>query len=331
MNIVSRSLEQTDLEIPEDKFYSHTYSPPPSPPLYLNPHPTPQSTTRFESYRPRDKLSSFKLSNMSTSTDRQLCSQSKNAPHSTTLPEPPQVAISTAPGILQSDLSPPPLNEPNLSFVEEEEESNLADTSFAFEADQVNQMPTNWTLGSPMLIGPSPKVFVALGTPLKDFQTAGRRREVMLDPRLSSRRDALLCIAEKGCDCANAPGTRPLTRYAINFYREELSLLHAVLLGHPARISEHGSVGYYIDPYKYKKLLEVLERIAHEKESLLQDLELSPPKIPTLPSEWPSDSLWSSKDLKVLCVTLRDDVGKFLSTILGYSRIIQRYLEGIKG
>ena len=313
LNIVSHSLEQTDLEIPEDKFYSHTYSPPPSPPLYLNPHPTPCSTTHFESYRPRDKLSSFKLSNMSTSTDRETRSKSKKALLSSSQQEARRLDDLVAPGILPSDSPLPPSNDPNLSFIEEEEEPHLADTSFALEVDQVNQMPTDWTFDGPLLTGPSPKVFVALGTPLKDFPTAGRRRDVRLDTQLSSRRDALLSIAEKGFDRAHAPGSRPLTRYAMNYFREELLLLHAVLLGHPARISEHGSIGYYIDPYKYKKLLEVLERIACEKKGLMQSLELSPPKIPTLPSEWPSDSLWSSKDLEVLCVTLQEDVENFLA------------------
>ena len=45
----------------------------------------------------------------------------------------------------------------------------------------------------------------------------------------------------------------------------------------------------------------------------MQVLNLTPPKAPTLPSEWSSDSLWSSKDLEVLCVTLREDVENFLA------------------
>ena len=89
-------------------------------------------------------------------------------------------------------------------------------------------------------------------------------------------------------------------------------LLNAVLLGHPGRVGEQGSVGYYIDPFAYEKLLKALDHVTRERESLMQDLALTPPQVPTLPLEWPSDSLWSSKDLEVLCVTLRDDVDIFL-------------------
>ena len=94
------------------------------------------------------------MSNMSSSTVHQprSCSRS-NAPHSTTLSESTPVAVPNAPGTLRSDSPLTPLDEPSVSFAEEEE-SIVANASFTFEVDQDDQLPTDWTFAGPIAHGP---------------------------------------------------------------------------------------------------------------------------------------------------------------------------------
>ena len=313
MNIVTRTLEKTELEFPEDKFYSHTNLPssPPTSPPYLNPYSTPTHIkTRFESYRTRDKLSSFKLSNMLDTTVQPDPSTS-DVPSTPVRQEPLSLNVPITPGFLHTRSPLTPLNDP--SQVMDDDEISFADSSFAIELDSSNQVPTSYPFKGPLIAAPLENVLVVPGKPLKNFKVAKRWREVKLDPELSLRREIILSIGEVYLDRTNVPSARVLHRHAYGFFKDELALLESALLGHPGRVSARSSIGYYLDPWKYKRLQSALSRLLVERQNEFQQLRLPTPPLPTLPSQWSSDSLWSSGELEVVCVTLREDVENFLA------------------
>ena len=57
----------------------------------------------------------------------------------------------------------------------------------------------------------------------------------------------------------------------------------------------------------------MLTHIAEGCKELLQGLNLSPPTIPSLPTEWSANSLWKAQDLEMLCVALHEDVENYLT------------------
>ena len=188
----------------------------------------------------------------------------------------------------------------------------MQETSFLLEADRVANHATHWTFDGP-LVTMLNELIIVPGKPIKLFKTAKRRREVRTDRRLSVRRDDLLSIAEKYFNRSLAPGSRMLSRTAEGHFKDEMALLDSVLLNHPSQVSRSGEIGYYIEPFKYKRLQDSLNRLIRDHSSVLQSLNLNSPNIPTLPQEWPRDSLWKAKELEVLCVTLHEDVENFLA------------------
>jgi len=56
-----------------------------------------------------------------------------------------------------------------------------------------------------------------------------------------------------------------------------------------------------------------LRKIEEKRSPTLKNFSIVPPKIPSLPEEWPSDSIWGLSDLEVLAVTLREDVEDYLA------------------
>ncbi|KAF8461459.1 hypothetical protein JB92DRAFT_3137164 [Gautieria morchelliformis] len=113
-------------------------------------------------------------------------------------------------------------------------------------------------------------------------------------------------------DCSNAPAFRALTRSTEGSFKIELTLLESVLLGHTAQVPGSGAIGYFIESFKYDTLLEHLSRVALDRKDVLQSVNLPPPSLPTLP-QWSTNSLWNSKELEVLFVTLREDIANFLA------------------
>jgi hypothetical protein len=87
------------------------------------------------------------------------------------------------------------------------------------------------------------------------------------------------------------PAPRVLSRAAEGGFRYEMAMLDTVLLGHPGRIPGQSKIGFYVEPFKYKTFLDHLSCLAEDRQSVLKDLGLSSIPIPSLPKEWPSDSL----------------------------------------
>ena len=56
-----------------------------------------------------------------------------------------------------------------------------------------------------------------------------------------------------------------------------------------------------------------LQKIEEKRSPTLKNFSIAPPKIPSLPEEWPSDSIWGLSDLEVLAVTLREDIDHYLA------------------
>ena len=185
-------------------------------------------------------------------------------------------------------------------------------TSVALETDSMVDQTISWSFDGPLATS-FDTVTVASNESNKWFEAAKRRREVKADKALSARRDALLVIAENVFDRSNAPAFRALSRVAEGHFRDEMALLDSVLLAHPCQVPESNEVGYCLEKWKYDRLQELLSRLSVDRQSVLRNMNLSSPSIPSLPLEWPINSLWGVKDLEVLCVALREDVENFLA------------------
>ena len=292
---MSSSLEASSKELTTERYHPRSsLTPTSSPPPYLKPQTTPtRSNPRFEIYRPRNQLP-FKLNKVMTPTTV----QQEQLP--TSRPTTPPKASSYP---MEDHYSPSPKDvEPN-RFV----------ASFNLETETVPDRPIDWTFDGPLVLGPLQNVCI---TPTKfpmNFKSAEKRKEVKAYNLLSLRREALLCVAENYFDRSNVPALRSMSRLAEGHFKEELSLLDSVLLAMPGRVADSNEIGYYIDPFKYQMLQEALTCLAQDRKDLLQQMNLDPPAIPSLPSEWSTDSLWRAKDLEVLCIALREDVENFLA------------------
>ena len=191
-------------------------------------------------------------------------------------------------------------------------EVSMQETSFALETNPDSDEVIDWIINSP-LVNTLDEIQVVPGRSVRWFEAAKRRKEVKSDEKLSLRRDTLLCIAENFLDRSNVPASRVMSHAADGFFKDELTLLDSVLLGHPGRIPGSSVIGYYLEKMKYERLQEHLTRLAVDRQGTLQSLNLPPPPIPTLPSAWPIDSLWRARDLEIFCVTLHEDVENYLA------------------
>src|SRR3979490_1714556 len=72
-------------------------------------------------------------------------------------------------------------------------------------------------------------------------------------------------------------------------------------------------MGYRLDPWTYESLLIELRKIKEKRKLTLDSFSITPPKVPTLPEEWPSDSVWNLLKLEVICAAYREDVENFLA------------------
>jgi len=109
-----------------------------------------------------------------------------------------------------------------------------------------------------------------------------------------------------------APGYRPLSPCAEGLFKEELNLLDSLLFAQPVVLSRQ-TLRFRLDPWKYDSLLMELQKIEEKRSPTLKNFSIISPKIPSLPEDWPSDSIWGLSDLEVLAVTLREDVENYLA------------------
>ena len=171
----------------------------------------------------------------------------------------------------------------------------------------------DWQFNGPLVTGPLSNAQPMDTNLPRVFDAAGKRRELQKGSKLWLRREYLLAIAENFLNRSSAPPARTLNRSAEGAFRKELALLSSVLLCFQWLDPNSSKEGYQFDKWKYKQLITQLQNIAAERYLYAQALVVQPPSLPSLPNQWPIDSLWSSSEMEILCVTLREDVENYLA------------------
>jgi len=70
----------------------------------------------------------------------------------------------------------------------------------------------------------------------------------------------------------NVPAYRVMSHAADEFFKDELTLLDSVLLGHPGCIPGSSVIGYYLEMMKYERVQEHLTHLTVDHQGTLQSL-----------------------------------------------------------
>jgi len=200
----------------------------------------------------------------------------------------------------------------DLEILNQREGLTLENYPELITAEDLLDSPVVWDFSGPLSPGSPIRLSSPRNQPSIEIKMARRRKVVRLNDRAWEKRNDLLCVAENSLDRAMAPGYRSLSPCVEGLFKEELSLLDSLLYAQPVVLS-HQTLGFRLDPWKYDSLLIELRKIEEKRSPTLKFFSITPPRIPSLLEEWPSDSIWGSSDLEVLAVTLQEDVENYLA------------------